>query len=232
MMNCCYLWAYNYSNGMASDRNFSFTTLNLPPAQLRMRRDASGRVRVYDRWRSRWVVLTPEEWVRQQFVSMLVTTRGYVSGRIANEVSLDLNGTPRRCDTVVYRYDGKPLMIVEYKAPEVVITQAVFDQIYARGHRQRDGDEQFVEVALPPLGGGERQHGDAQQHERERDNSISCIVFRIEFRAAKIQQMLRNDTERGGVIALRIRLKNVANRNLRQTACPLCSQNPYNFANS
>ena len=133
MMNCCYLWAYNYSNGMASDRNFSFTTLNLPPAQLRMRRDASGRVRVYDRWRSRWVVLTPEEWVRQQFVSMLVTTRGYVSGRIANEVSLEHNGTPRRCDTVVYRYDGKPLMIVEYKAPEVVITQAVFDQIARYG---------------------------------------------------------------------------------------------------
>ena len=49
--------------------------------------------------------------------------------------------------------------------------QAVFDQIYARGHRKRDGDEQFVEIALPPLGGGERQHCYAQQHERERDKS-------------------------------------------------------------
>ena len=48
---------------------------------------------------------------------------------MANEVQLDLNGTKKRCDTVLYRRDLTAQMIIEYKAPEVEITQAVFDQI-------------------------------------------------------------------------------------------------------
>lgn len=103
--------------------------LNLPPAQLDIRRDGMGRLTVYDRWRRKHVALTPEEWVRQHFVSMLVAEKGYMSGRIANEVSISLNGTSRRCDTVVYDGSKRPLMIVEYKAPDVNITQGTFDQI-------------------------------------------------------------------------------------------------------
>lgn len=104
--------------------------LNLPPLPQKLRRDAnSGRTEIYDRWRERWVALTPEEWVRQHFVAMLVEERGYVSGRIANEVTINLNGMTRRCDTVVYNASAEPLMIVEYKAPNIRITRRVLDQI-------------------------------------------------------------------------------------------------------
>lgn len=114
---------------MAEDILLSYPRLNLPPAQLEVRSGESGRVEVFDRWRQRWVALTPEEWVRQHFVSMLVAGKGYLSGRIANEISITLNGTSRRCDSVVYDRAMRPVMIIEYKAPDVQVTQRTFDQI-------------------------------------------------------------------------------------------------------
>lgn len=102
--------------------------LNLPPADLDLRRTERG-VEVYDRLRKKWLLLTPEEWVRQQFTSYLINHKGYVAGFIANEVSITLNGTSRRCDTVIYDHRLHPLVIVEYKEPGIAITQNVFDQI-------------------------------------------------------------------------------------------------------
>lgn len=106
-----------------------YPKLNLPQAMLDVRRGSGHYPEVFDRWRRRWVSLTPEEWVRQNFVSMLVDSKGYMSGRIANEISITLNSCSRRCDTVVYNSSMLPLMIIEYKAPEVRITSSVFDQI-------------------------------------------------------------------------------------------------------
>ncbi|MCM1037059.1 MAG: type I restriction enzyme HsdR N-terminal domain-containing protein [Bacteroides sp.] len=104
--------------------------LNLPSAPLRLSRDDSGVVRVYDPLRCRWLVLTPEEWVRQHFTAYLRSELGYPASLMANEVSLELNGMRRRCDTVVYSREGlRPLLIVEYKRPTVAITATVFDQI-------------------------------------------------------------------------------------------------------
>ena len=80
--------------------------------------------------RHRFVALTPEEWVRQHFVSHLITDLGYPAPLLANEVSITLNSTSRRCDTVLYSSGGlRPQMIVEYKAPHIPITREVFDQI-------------------------------------------------------------------------------------------------------
>ena len=79
--------------------------------------------------RRRDVALTPEEWVRQHFVHFLIVHKGYPSSLMANEVLLNLNGTKKRCDTVLYKRDLSARMIVEYKAPHIEITQAVFDQI-------------------------------------------------------------------------------------------------------
>ena len=79
--------------------------------------------------RRRYVALTPEEWVRQHFVHYLITYKGFPRALMANEVQLCLNGTKKRCDTVLYKRDLTAQMIVEYKAPDVKITQAVFDQI-------------------------------------------------------------------------------------------------------
>ena len=55
--------------------------------------------------------------------------KGYPKGLLANEIQLDLNGTKKRCDTVLYNKDLSAKLIVEYKAPHIEITQTVFDQI-------------------------------------------------------------------------------------------------------
>ena len=80
-------------------------------------------------YKRQYVALTPEEWVRQHFVNYLITDKGYPKELLANEVPLKLNGTSKRCDTVAYNRFLAPLMIVEYKAPTIEITKAVFDQI-------------------------------------------------------------------------------------------------------
>ena len=84
---------------------------------------------IFDSLRRKYVALTPEEWVRQNFVSFLINHKGYLAGLMNNEVSLVQNGIKRRCDTLVSDKYGNPIVIVEYKAPNVEITQKVFDQI-------------------------------------------------------------------------------------------------------
>ena len=102
--------------------------LNLPPAPLRLQ-ERNGHTTVFDPLRRRHIRLTPEEWVRQHFVHFLIAHKGYPQGLLANEVSLKLNGTTRRCDTVLYDLSAQPRMIVEYKAPTIQLSQRTFDQI-------------------------------------------------------------------------------------------------------
>ena len=111
-----------------SDKTAMNPGLALPPAPLRYRRE-DGIVKVLDPLRRKFVALTPEEWVRQHFVHYLIAYRGYPAGLMGNELSVSLNGTSRRCDTVIYDRRGAPWMIVEYKAADVPVTQAVFEQI-------------------------------------------------------------------------------------------------------
>lgn len=96
--------------------------------ELRLRMDDKI-LKVFDPLRSKYVALTPEEYVRQHFTAWMTDSLGYPASLMKNEVSLMLNNTRRRCDTVVFRSDGTPVVIVEYKAPTVSITQEVFDQI-------------------------------------------------------------------------------------------------------
>ena len=86
-------------------------------------------LKVFDPIRKKYVALTPEEYVRQHFTAWMTDHLGYPGSLMGNEVSLKLNGTSRRCDKVLFRNDGTPVVIVEYKAPTVAITQTVFDQI-------------------------------------------------------------------------------------------------------
>ncbi|MBQ8361971.1 MAG: type I restriction enzyme HsdR N-terminal domain-containing protein [Bacteroidaceae bacterium] len=103
-------------------------SLNLPPYTTKIVvRD--GKKAIWDIIRRKYVALTPEEWVRQHFVHFLVEHKGYPVSLLANEVALTLNGTSRRCDTVLYNRSLSPRMIVEYKAPHIPINQKVFDQI-------------------------------------------------------------------------------------------------------
>lgn len=103
-------------------------SLNLPVFEAKVTRK-DGKSVIFDVIRRRYVALTPEEWVRQHFVHFLLDYKGYPQALMANEVQLQLNGTKKRCDTVLYRRNLTAQMIVEYKAPDIEITQAVFDQI-------------------------------------------------------------------------------------------------------
>lgn len=103
-------------------------SLNLPTYELKIT-ERNGKNVIFDTLRQRYVALTPEEWVRQHFVHFLTEHKEYPKGLLANEVQLSLNGTRKRCDTVLYHKDLSARLIVEYKAPHVEITQAVFDQI-------------------------------------------------------------------------------------------------------
>lgn len=103
-------------------------SLNLPDFQVKIA-VTDGKKMVFDPLRKKYVALTPEEWVRQHFVHFLIQHKGYPSGLLANEVQLTLNGTRKRCDTVLYDRTRTPRMIIEYKAPTVPITRQVFDQI-------------------------------------------------------------------------------------------------------
>lgn len=103
--------------------------LNLPSADLRFSVDSTGKRTVFDRLRNKFVALTPEEWVRQHFVTYLIEHKGFPAGLMANEMAIALNGTRRRCDTVVMDRYGNPVVIVEYKAPHITVSQKVFDQI-------------------------------------------------------------------------------------------------------
>lgn len=107
-----------------------YPRLNLPPAHLRVKFCDDGIWRVFDRLRDKFVALTPEEWVRQHFVDYLIGQLGYPASLMANEVALRFNNTDRRADTVLYtRSTLRPRVIVEYKAPDITISQHTFDQI-------------------------------------------------------------------------------------------------------
>jgi hypothetical protein len=102
--------------------------LNLPQTELNIKEE-NGKTYVFDRLRKLFVRLTPEEFVRQNFVSYLIAYKKYPQSRMANEIGIELGNVKKRCDTVLYDEFLRPLMIIEYKAPSVVIRQNVFDQI-------------------------------------------------------------------------------------------------------
>lgn len=102
--------------------------LNLPDFQFNIKKEKNDFF-IFDDLRRRFVALTPEEWVRQNFVRFLIEYKKFPSALMGNEVSLVQNGIRRRCDTLVSDRHGCPLAIVEYKASTVRLTQAVFDQI-------------------------------------------------------------------------------------------------------
>ncbi len=92
-------------------------------------RNIGGKTKILDNLRRKFVALTPEEWVRQNFVHFLIEHKSYSPALMANEMSVNLNGTTKRCDSVVFDNTGKPCMIIEYKAPSIQITEKVFQQI-------------------------------------------------------------------------------------------------------
>lgn len=103
-------------------------SLNLPDYSSLIRIDSENGT-VFDSFRKKSVKLTPEEWVRQNFLLYLTNEKDYPVGLLSVEMGLTLNNLSRRCDIVAFDNLGKSRVIVECKAAAVKITQKTFDQI-------------------------------------------------------------------------------------------------------
>ena len=104
-------------------------SLNLPPFEYKVKKQ-NGQIWIFDMIRKRYVVLTPEEWVRQHFIHFLIENKGYPAQLIAVEKEIQVCGMKRRFDLVCYDRQANPYLIVECKAPSVALSQVVFDQAF------------------------------------------------------------------------------------------------------
>ena len=102
--------------------------LNLPIYSIKLKKE-ENKTLVFDPIRKKHIVLTPEEWVRQNFIQFLIEEKNYPASLMAVEMGIDLLNTKKRCDIVIYNTKGLPHMIVECKAPSIKISQDTFDQI-------------------------------------------------------------------------------------------------------
>ena len=101
--------------------------LNFPHFDFKLR-NINNRNEIFDPVRHKYVMLTPEEWVRQHLIAYLVNVKGYPVSIIGVEKQLLLNKLPRRFDLVVFGRNANPFLLVECKAPGVEITEKTFDQ--------------------------------------------------------------------------------------------------------
>jgi len=102
--------------------------LNLPSVELKIK-SKENKLFIFDDFRKKDILLTPEEWVRQHFVAYLIHQKKYPISLTVLEKELKLNNTKKRTDILIYNTQGTPQIIVECKAMSVKITQATFDQI-------------------------------------------------------------------------------------------------------
>lgn len=102
--------------------------LNFPTYNFKIERQDDS-LKIYDAFRKRWVVLTPEEWVRQHVLAYLVQTKNYAASLLAVERSLTYNTRKKRFDILVFNRQAEPFMLIECKAPEVKLSEDTLMQI-------------------------------------------------------------------------------------------------------
>ncbi len=107
--------------------------LNLPAFAHKLKQ-IDGKPYIFDLLRRKYVRITPEEWVRQHVVHLLINHYQYPRSLIKTEGGLVLNTLQKRTDLVVFDRSGQPFLVVECKAPHVALSQAVFDQIARYNH--------------------------------------------------------------------------------------------------
>ena len=102
--------------------------LNFSPSEFRFK-NSENKIAIFDEIRKKFVILTPEEWVRQHAVRYLINDKKYPKSLVNVEKTLKINGIPKRYDIVVFNPDGSIMVLIECKAPDVKISQHTFDQI-------------------------------------------------------------------------------------------------------
>ncbi len=105
----------------------AFSQLNFPRYPFRIRKRETG-PQIWDNIRRKWLVLTPEEWVRQHLIRFLTEARGVLPASISQEYPIELGGTRQRADLVVFARNGTPCLLAECKAPDVNLTQITLAQ--------------------------------------------------------------------------------------------------------
>ncbi len=91
-------------------------------------REVEGDRQIWDPLRRKWLILTPEEWVRQHTIGWLVSQRHIPELRISQEYPVDVNGQNQRADIVVFDENAKPYILVECKAPDIILDHEVVMQ--------------------------------------------------------------------------------------------------------
>jgi hypothetical protein len=110
--------------------------LNLPPFGHKLKQ-IDGKPYIFDLLRRKYVRLTPEEWVRQHVVNLLIEVCQYPKALIRAEGALALFETRKRTDIVVFDRNGQPFLVVECKAAHITLGQDVFDQVTRYNHVHR-----------------------------------------------------------------------------------------------
>ncbi len=102
--------------------------LNFPSFMFRFK-NSENKVAIFDEIRKKFIILTPEEWVRQHVVHYLLQDKRYPKSYINVEKIIKINNLNKRYDIVVYQPNGEVYLLIECKAPEITINQQTFDQI-------------------------------------------------------------------------------------------------------
>ena len=102
--------------------------VNFPTPSFKIKQEKEQHF-VFDAIRKTWLLLTEEEWVRQNFVQYLVEVLHYPSALIAVEKELELNGLKKRFDLLVYNNQHQPWMLIECKAPHLLLNDAALEQV-------------------------------------------------------------------------------------------------------
>ncbi|WP_284652611.1 type I restriction enzyme HsdR N-terminal domain-containing protein [Flavobacterium terrisoli] len=102
--------------------------LNFPAYSFRFK-NSENKVSIFDDIRKKFIILTPEEWVRQHTVQFLLQEKKYPKSYLNVEKLIKINGISKRYDIVVFQPNGEIFLLIECKAPEINITQNTFDQI-------------------------------------------------------------------------------------------------------
>ncbi len=103
-------------------------SIRYPEPAFRIKSEG-GKDFIFDSFRKKWLVLTPEEWVRQNFLQYLVQELKYPESLIAVEKEFRFGEMNRRFDILVYNKSHQPWLMVECKAPEIILDQSVLEQV-------------------------------------------------------------------------------------------------------
>lgn len=113
------------------EANYSFLqeTLNFPKFDFRLQEEKNGKLSIFDALRKRFLILTPEEWVRQHLIQVLIQKYAYPRSLFALEKGLKYNQMQKRFDILVHDRSGSPFLLIECKAPDVKLTQKTIEQV-------------------------------------------------------------------------------------------------------